>query len=791
MQATNSMPASTLSFLDECHNIVLEHLQPLIKKMFESSDLAFIEFAEKAQSSDSQLHFFEAMTVIQKNRKNVEEIFYRELGRSFADFGCTSYQAEEAGNTGDESLTLLSKEETDIKVAIQNMVAGTALRSTQDMTALRQRLAVLNNGRQLEEEDIPGGATCLANAFHKAITDLMLEHQTRLIVYMLFNKFVLGKTATLYADYNKHLIEAGLLPNLKYEVRKNLNKAQVPAQAGAQEQEQEQGQEQGQGQGQGQAHSGAAVGPTTHTNRADNSNYNQSLGDELFGSIMQLLSRRDNQGQANAAGNQGQANATGNQGGQQSAISNPVPQTALVSALHQLQQTGNAANPVVSGNTGAVRSIRENNQLVAALVANLSAERDRLFDGIDRRRLPTADTQVIDLVGMMFEYMLKDNEIPSVAKAELSRLHTPYLKVAIIDNELFTNTNHPAHELLNTLAKSAARWVVESNLDRGIFPEIHNIVEQIIADFENNIDIFSELLTGLRARVRDMENKASALEKRTQQAAEGKDKLELARKYAAARINKCMGGHNVPAPIKKLLGDVWQEKLMFIYLREPEAEESDSWQLAIQAIEAIIWSVEPRTSLAGQTELREKLPEVQKQIALAFETLAAYGSNDNELQLALIRDIQEAILRAPVDESRTTEQANRPAPLDFRSPEAGIEVSIIDEDNAEPAEEQLSPETKAALAELKQIAFGTWFSIQEDEDTLPERVKLSWYSQMSGNYMFVDGMGMKAEVRKQTQLAALMASGKARIIQTEQQPLVQRALEAIRRMLGGEQRVPA
>ena len=65
MQVTNSMPVSTLGFLDECHEIVLKHLRPQIKKMFESSDLAFLEFAEKAQSNASQLRFFEAMTVIQ------------------------------------------------------------------------------------------------------------------------------------------------------------------------------------------------------------------------------------------------------------------------------------------------------------------------------------------------------------------------------------------------------------------------------------------------------------------------------------------------------------------------------------------------------------------------------------------------------------------------------------------------------------------------------------------------------------------------------------------------------
>ncbi len=73
MQANRSMPASTLSFLDECQNLVLEHLRPHIKKMFERSDLAFLEFAEKAQSNTSQHGFFEAMTVIQKNRSKVDQ----------------------------------------------------------------------------------------------------------------------------------------------------------------------------------------------------------------------------------------------------------------------------------------------------------------------------------------------------------------------------------------------------------------------------------------------------------------------------------------------------------------------------------------------------------------------------------------------------------------------------------------------------------------------------------------------------------------------------------------------
>ena len=54
--------------------------------------------------------------------------------------------------------------------------------------------------------------------------------------------------------------------------------------------------------------------------------------------------------------------------------------------------------------------------------------------------------------------------------------------------------------------------------------------------------------------------------------------------------------------------------------------------------------------------------------------------------------------------------------------------------------------------------------------------------------MFVNSMGMRVIVRKQTELATMIATGRASIIQDEQQPLVHRALEAFRRMLGGEQK---
>ena len=759
MQATPNTQVWGTTLLDDCQGMALSHLQPHLQKMFENSNLAFLEFAEKAQSSASQIQFMEALTIIQKNRSKVEDIFYRELGNSFNRLGHAArhHICEDPGEDG--PLTLLSKEDTDIQVAIQSMTHSATVGSAPELAALRQRLAVLNNGKKLEVNEIPASPFRLANAFHEAADVLVLDHETKLIVYMLFDKFVLSKLQALYSEYNERLVKAGLLPNLKYEVRKNpvtgkSEPVEVKADAGPQS---------------AQPRAAAATRP--------GADQGQSLGDELFDNIMHLLAHQNGPGNAGAAGNTGQGNSG-------PAVSNPYPQTEIITAIDVVQH----AAPAIAVSAEQVMGIRpgskDHKSIVKTMSKRLSAEREQLFTGIDRRRLPAADTQIIDLVGMMFEYLLNDEDLPNVAKAELCRLHTPYLKIAIIDKSFFSDKSHPAHELLNTLANAAARWVFEDDLERGIFPSIRGIVQRVINEFVNNIELFSELLGVFRRSLYELVDKASAIEERTRQAAAGKEKLGLARNRASSAIEELVTGHNVPSSIRKMLGDVWLDKLMFIYLREPDAAGSPSWKLATRTIKDIIWSVEPRTTEESQTELRVKLPVLRNQIEQAFGDLDAYGTSDNEAPLNLIARLQEEALCQPVDEpgpAPVTVADNTPDARPAAKSKAGKPAKKKGQED-----ETLSPEVKAALSRLKEIAFGTWFLIQEGRTAHPTRIKLSWFSKLSGNYMFVDSMGVKSKVWKQNELATLLAEGKARIIDETKVPFVKRALEAIRRLLGGE-----
>jgi hypothetical protein len=758
----------TSTFMDGCHEMTLNHLKPQIQKMFENCHLALLEFSEKAQSGTSQIQFMEAGNIIKNNRASIEGVFYDELKQGFTRFKRSCNQESMTGRAefhafcSDEQLTLISKEDTDIQVAIQNMVSSASLGSTAELTGIRQRLAVLNNGCKLQEKQIPAGPDALARAFHKAAAELVLEHESKLIVYLLFDKFVLSKSCPLYEKYNDRLLKAGLLQNLKYEARKNPN---APLPRRKQEQQSRQNPDDNQ--------------PVTGDNPASSG---KTLGDELIDNILDLMSQNNpNTLRAHA---------------------NPVAQAELVSALHKVQQNIDHNDALTHAATAPAEAVT-GKQSIENMVAHLSTEREQLFQGLDRRCLPPVDTQMIDLIGMMFEYMLNDDEIPNMAKAELSRLHTPYLKVAILDKTLFTDNSHPAHRLLNDLARAGAHWVFEGNPDRGIFPCMRKIVMRIILDFKNDLGIFTELLNVLHTSLDDLDNKAVVIEEHSRQAAKGKEKLELARLCADSQIEKTVSKHTVPNAVRQMLGDVWRDKLMFIYLREAGADQSDIWRLATQTMESILWCVEPRTTIEEQENLRDRHTEVCTQIKQSIETLSAYGHSDTASEVALIREYTQAAINATDLSTSSTgnpeDTAHRDVPQDIPANVENNTVTIApaiaahkeEQHTSHSGVDELARETAAAMDELDALQFGTWFNLYKDTEHGPVHAKLSWYSKISGNYMFVDSMGIKVAVIMRRELADLLVSGQAEIITEGQRPLIRRAMETIRRMLVNDQTTQA
>ena len=783
-----AIPPKFNRLMDECYEMVISHLRPLVDRMFENADVALLGFAESAESNMAQTVFFEAMAEVRKKRSAIEQYFFTEIKRSFSEFPVkpdTSEEPEEPDNPFG-GLSLVDRDEMETSVAMLNASRKLGTRIMDKVFGLKQRLSIVNDGQAIEESHIPAGPAWLGTAYQRAIEQLDLENKVRLVFIVLYEKYVLSKVDSLFEEFNKHLIQAGILPHLRYEIRKQPGSIEIVQTTPDSE----------------------APEDSTETDPEYEPDQSASeLGDELFGRICDLIAvrrsaprpgqgaaRGPSQGSTQGAGHGGAyagggASGSGGshdgasprgtaaqrvrgQGGAESGdTGGPIsgPGSLLVGEINRLQSVAQSGSTRMSSSE-FIKNIEVDENLVERLQNTLTAEREKIFGGVDRRKLPAADTNVIELVGMLFEYMLLEENLPNVVKALLSRLHTPMLKVAVLDRHFFTQAQHPARKLLNDMAAAGRRWVEEQNIERGIFPKMKEVVDRALLEFEENVDLFDSLLQDFNKSVKELQQRARLVEHRNTEAAEGQDKLHAARARAHKELDSLCAGKPVEAAGQDFLQRLWADKLTFILLRNPEGDACEAWREAVSLAQRMIDSLLPPPDEQIRQERQQALSGLQQELR---EQSRAMQQGDKERLFNKLFELQAEALKqiAPEQASPT---APEPPPR---------EATATAADTSQPQDAApLTPAQQDTIAKLKGIPFGTWFEFIEDSKA-PRRAKLSWRSTITEKFMFVDQMGVKAAVISMRELADCVINGKVRIIQEEKKPFVDRALHAIHRML--------
>jgi hypothetical protein len=747
------------------------HLRPLVDRMFENADVALLDFAEKAESNMAQSLFFEAMSEVHKKRSIIERLFYSELKRSFLEFPGKPDQQDRPAQEDAclSNLSLIDTDSLETSVATQNAAGKLASRIMDRIFALKQRLAVVNGGHAIEENEIPGGPVWLSSAYQHALQQLELENKIRLVFIALFDKYVLSHADVIYDEFNKRLIQEGILPNLKYEVRKQPGGIEIVEQFVPDD---------------APANKEPASG--TEMDGSSGQQTPSELGDELFGRICELMSGRRggaSTGQAGTGnvspirsggftggGNMGGGGGTGSGGGYAEASGNVAAGSAGGSSL--VSQISSLQSQIQSGSAGLssrefIENIEIDQGLIDRLQNTLAEEREKIFGGVDRRKLPAADTNIIELVGMLFEYMLKEQDLPNVAKALLSRLHTPLLKVAVVDRNFFTHTHHSARRLLNDMTSAGIRWVEEDQIVRGIFPKMKEIVDKVLLEFKEDVSIFDTLLEEFTQAVNALDHRAELVEQRTTEAANGQEKLQEARNRAQQEVRSLYQGKPVPENTREFLQRIWADKLTFILLRTDQGDESEDWRNATAFAVRIIDSVLPPLSEIDQSQRQATLSELQEELRDATKTLQ---QTDKEKLIGALFETQQQVLEKIVAAEEQQASAEQPV----------SEKETVSDESVK--ESSLTPEQHAQIEELKSIPFGTWFEFAQPGQP-SKRAKLSWRSTVTGKFMFVDQLGVKASVVSMQDLADYMLNGKARIVADEKKPFVDRAMSAIHRML--------
>lgn len=736
----NQLPPRFKDLMQGCRQMVRSHLAPMMITMLDNADVALLEFAGKAETNAAQAKLFEAMQELKRKRTEVEHGFFKTVDSGFKDFINGSLSSETMpvgfGDITASKLSLVDKADFEAALPVQNMIAKANANYSEQLYGLNQRLAVVNGGAKLSEQHLPGGPTQLSEAARGAFNLLAMDGKTRMIIYAVFERYVMRELLSMYEEYNRRLVNAGILPNLKYEIRKQFDPRQAKASSGS-------------------AAPKASAEPAIE----------QTVGEEAFQSILELMARSHGipKGTSTAG-----TSATGE------AISEAVAANSRSTILGtidsiQLEQSGSEATTRFQNDV--IENISVDLKLLEGLKITLAEERQRLYGGIDRRRVASADADIIDLVGMLFEYMLQDEALPNIVKALLSRLHTPYLKVAIVDRQLFTEKHHPGRRLLDVMAEAGTRWVTEDDLERGIFPCMTKIVERVLRDFKDDLNLFDELLADFTAHLHEIEQKAKIIERRTVEAANGQARLTNARTQANDEIKNILLNTRLAQEAQTFMRQVWVEKLTFILLRENDGTDSQAWKLAVKLADDLVWSLRSHNDEAERDRVHEALPRLRKELRQGLEDLQGYGRRDNDRMFAQICTWQDQALNRVNEPEAASSAVTEQPPIEAQQAEV----------DSEPT---LSAEVQAMIERLGDIEFDTWFEFTDFDTGRHHRCKLAWYSKISSNYMFVDAMGVKAAEFTRTALAEKLCSGAAHMLEQHDKPFLDRALSTILTWLG-------
>lgn len=718
--------------LNAVRGIAGRRLQLCLGNLFEQVDDALFDLAEKAENNAAQMHYFDGMREVRKRRPMVERSFLAQVSRNLDDFaskGPVAATPSEAPPSGPLELSLVADNELEESLAITSMIGKNETRLARDLFAVNQRLSVICGGMKIDDASNPIGPAALSQAFRQSVRELSADMRVKLIIYKLFDRYVLATLDELYQETNAELVRAGVLPQLRHEVRRGEHAA-------------------------GAAAAGTQAAPPTGGDAVPVAA--ESTDGETAAELLQTLrslfqARRAHPNVPLSAMSHG-----------------PLPTAnELIGALSVLQNQAATLPAVAADTAGPLELTQEVLQLKEQLLSQLGALR-----GERPGQVSTIDEDTIDLVGMLFEFILEDRNLPAQMQVLLARLQIPYLKAAILDRKLFAHRQHPARRLLDGLAEAAKGWSAEADRDGRLLEMVKSIVDRLLQEFDDDLGIFERLCAELQSFQDTASRRAELAEQRVAESTRGREKLEQARRQAAREILTRIDGHTLPPLVHGVLTRAWANYLVLTILRQ--GEDSPEYKDALRFVNDFIASTRPARDDESRRALRQILPGIERSLRRGL-TNVAFQDNDIERLLAQLHDYYRQQL-GEIAPSAPAPVADEPPPLPIPDSVQPLAASTEELDEEEDASVEMTPEASAELHQVRELRPGTWLEFTTRGDT-PERAKLSWISPMSGRYLFVNRRGLKVADYSPHELARALAAGQVQVLASN--ALFDRAMDAI------------
>jgi len=713
-------------------------LKSVLAGFFEKADDSLFALADKAGSNQDQTSYFDAMRELRLRRKAMTVSILQYISQAFNELGRfnPAQKNESLEEIDRDSLSLLDHSDLEQQVALDNLTNRLRNRYAEALSLLAARVRHTVPDLSLTDAQIPLSPEVLCGGIAEACADLEIDIRAKLVVLKLFERLLTEKLGAFYQACNQTLIAQGVLAEMKTPPRAG---AKAPRSVPASE------------------HTGQATG------QRQEFQHNQAEVTPTLSELSALLHQADHQAAP------AERNGT-----------NVIDTEQLILQLNQLQSSvQNAQNEKPVPLRDQLKPVLRSGEGQSASVGQV-------------------DDDVINLVSMLFEFILEDRQLHPVMKALIGRLQIPVLKVALSDRNFFNRGGHPVRKLLNDLALAAIGWNEKRPGVRDpLRDKIEEVVERVLSEYNENVGLFEELVKDF-GHFMDLDRRRRELvEQRLRDAEEGRAKHERAQQAAADLIRHYAEDHELPEPVLQIIHDPLARYLQWVVLRH--GEDSPLWVAASELAGRLIWSVDPRpVSPDTRSDLLRTIPVVVEGLRTALQEISwdpfATDSVIRDLELVHV-DVLQNLVTAPVEPAEPEDDIAERSDVEFdvivelepslpAVEEPFAEIAQTDpgesEDGTEGSVEIIGQAEAVAVAQqwldaADQLSVGSWLELNKEDARV--RCKLAAFIKATGKYIFVNRNGAKVAEYLRDDLALAMQEKSITLL--DDGLIFDRALESI------------
>ena len=760
------------SLLDEVRDLAVAAMSEVFSQILERTATELLDLAGRNPSHVMYCLYMDTRDQAQSQRETLVSTFRRQLFEHFNEARRRGHLSSKQHPSLDLSeLSLVEPEELEMSLASTTISHALRVACQEELTGLDRRMGMLLDDPDLRFGPNPLAPEVIGDTMIDAIKVLPTGNKVKLMLVTRVNAHLSTKIKGVYADINRLLVGRGILPTIRPEVRRAQG---APASAPA----------------------STPVGNAGENTDAQSAKPQQ----DMFVMLQQLMSMgRIGEGPGGPGGpHLPPLPPLPGAGMIEAANEGEVDSELLVQRLTQIQQ-GKIGN--LPG-TGLDPTVLANGQVnVLRAIKNTGAAGN----------MGHMDAMTLDIVALMFDYILDDPRLADGMKALIGRLQIPVLKVAMLDKAFFSQKAHPARRLLDTLADAALGWNEQEGHDSAFYKTIDTLIQRVLNEYEDKVEVFSQVLENLLDYLAEEKRLADERACQSAQILQSNEQAALAHTLSLEAVQARMLDNEVPEFIQAFLVDTWTNHLAALYLQE--GHQSEQWNRALATTEDLLWSLAPKSTKEEKHKLVDLLPKLLKQLDAGIQAVALPREERDRFFSNLVKyhaDAVKADLR-----NRDTSKPSRvvrmplkpvkpsvtfafdspvlrdiPAPTGKVEPDPQIlrEISTPADRPGEMEEivigdvvgqDRLTLETgteEQFEKQVERLKRGTWLEfILEDGTSL--RAKLAWVSPLRGTYLFTNRLGERAVSINAAGLMEKLKAGTAKIV--DNVALIDRAVSSL------------